>query len=123
MDPSSETITADGTIDPLILIFGAGTKLPTGVTVGSNLRRSNLPWLGAGGAVLAGCLLWGIPARRRKWRAMLSVLLLLAAAGGFSACSRPGKFISAGNYTFQVTGTDSKDASITATATVTVTVK
>ena len=73
-------------------------------------------WMGAGGgAVLALLVFFGIPARRRSWRAMLGTLLLLAALGGMSAC---GDFWQApagdtadgtptGNYTFTVTGTGS----------------
>jgi trimeric autotransporter adhesin len=115
MDPATETITAGGKVQPQILIFGKGTKIPKGVTLGSNAK-----WVGAGGAVLACCLLFGIPARRRKWRALLSAILLLAAVAGFTACSSTAKMITAGNYTFTVTGTDSKDATLTATATVSV---
>jgi trimeric autotransporter adhesin len=115
MYPASEALAAGATIQPLILIFGKGTKLPTGVTLGSNAR-----WAGAGGAVLACCLFFGIPARRRRWRSMLSALLLLVAIGGFSACIATPKMITHGLYTFKVTATDSSNPSLTATATVTV---
>ena len=115
MDPATEAVSAGATVRPLILIFGKGTRLPAGVTLGSNAG-----WVGAGGAVLACCLLFGIPARRRQWRSMLSVLLILIAFGGLSACVATPKMITHGLYTFKVTATDSKDASITATATVTV---
>lgn len=126
MNPASVTLAAGGTVSPYILIFGKGTKLPTGITVGGNTPSSSSkgPGLGlglsAGGAVLACGLLFGIPGRRRGWRAMLSVLLLLAAASGFTACIATPKMISAGQYTFTVTGTDSTDSTIKATATVNV---
>jgi hypothetical protein len=115
MDPASAAVEAGGTAKPLILIFGKGTKLPSGVTLGSNSK-----WLGAGSAVLACCLLFGIPAKRKRWRSLLSVLLLLAAIGGLSACITTPKIVTHGLYTFTVTGTDSKDKATTATATVTV---
>ena len=115
MYPATETLTAGGTISPQILIFGKGTKLPTGTTVGSNAQ-----WIGAGSAVLAFGLLFGIPARRKGWRSMVSAILLLIAVAGFSACSSSAKLITAGYYTFTVTGTDSKDATNTASATVSV---
>ena len=118
MDPASETLTAGGTVTPEILIFGKGTKLPPGIEIGSNAR-----WIGTGGAALACCLLFGIPARRRGWRAMLAVILLLTGMGGFTACARPGKLISSGQYTFKVTAVDSKNAALTGTATVTVKVQ
>ena len=120
MYPASATVAAYGKAAPLMLIFGKGSKLPTGVTLGSNAADkpgSNTGrWAGAGSAVLACCLLFGVPARRRRWRSVLSIVLLLAAVGSFSACVTPAKMISAGYYTFKVTGTDSKDSTNTATA-------
>jgi O-antigen ligase len=102
-----------------MLIFGKGTKLPPAVTLGSNAPGKGLGLgLSAGGAVLACVLLFGIPARRRGWRAILPVLLLLVAASGFTACIATPKMITAGQYTFTVTGTDSSDTTITTKATV-----
>jgi hypothetical protein len=63
-----------------------------------------------GGAVLAFLVLFGIPSRRRGWRAMLGVLLLFTAIGALSGCggkssSNSGKAgTTAGSYTFTVTG-------------------
>ena len=113
-DPAHISIASGATGHTLMLIYGKGTKLPTGVTPGntSSLRIK----LGAGGAVLACCLLLGIPARKSKWRSMLSILLLLAAVGGFAACSSTPKMISAGLYEFKVTGTDAQNPHITQTA-------
>ena len=119
LDPASVTLTADGTAQPLMLIFGKGTKLPPGITLGSNTPSHGLGLgLSAGGAVLACALLFGIPGRRRAWRAMLSAVLLLVAVGGFSACVTTPKIVTHGQYTFTVTGTDSKDATIKTTATI-----
>ena len=114
-NPTSVPLTAGETRQPVILIYGVGTKVLTGTTTGSNAK-----WLGTGGAVLAACLLLGIPARRRGWRAMLSAILLLVALGGFTACVSTPKMITAGTYTFKVVGTDSTDSTNNATATVTV---
>jgi hypothetical protein len=119
MYPASAAVAAYGKAAPLMLIFGKGTKLPKGVTLGSNAagKPSNTGrWAGAGSAVLACCLLFGVPARRRRWRSVLSIVLLLAAVGSFSACVTPAKIVSVGLYTFKVTGTDSKDSTNTATA-------
>ncbi|HEX4319386.1 MAG TPA: Ig-like domain repeat protein [Acidobacteriaceae bacterium] len=128
MYPASEALTAGATVQPYILIFGKGSKLPTGVTLGSNIApnpaapSNRLPrWAGAGGAILACCLFLGIPARRR--RSWFSILLLLVAVGGVTACVTTPKPITKGDYTFSLTATDSKDATITATATVTVDVE
>lgn len=74
-------------------------------------------WMGAGGgAVLALLVFFGIPARRRSWRAMLGMLVLLAALGSLSACGNSGmgggyggggnsNLVAAGVYSFEVTGT------------------
>jgi hypothetical protein len=124
MNPASVTLTVGGTAQPFILIFGKGTTLPPGITLGSNVPSSPSKGKGlgfglsAGGAVLACGLLFGIPGRRRGWRAMLSVLLLLVAASGFTACISTPKMITTGQYTFTVTGTDSADSTVVATATI-----
>ena len=117
MYPATETLTAGATVEPEMLIFGKGTKLPEGVTLGSNAK-----WIGAGGAVLACCLLFGVPARRRGWRSMLSIFLLLLAVSGFTACATTPKIITNGVYSFKVTGTDSKNAANSSSTTVQVTV-
>jgi trimeric autotransporter adhesin len=49
-----------------------------------------------GGAVLALLVLFGIPARRRSWRAMLGVLALMVALGGLAACGGGGGSSSGG---------------------------
>jgi hypothetical protein len=77
--------------------------------------RGNGKGLGGtgGGAVLALLVLLGIPARRRNWRAMLSILALMAMLGSLSACNvfhsmvPPNSGTSSGTYTFAVTGTGS----------------
>jgi hypothetical protein len=69
--------------------------------------------LGAGsGAVLALLLFFGIPARRRSWRAMIGIVVLFAALGCISACGGGGgggtttiPGTTAGAYTFTVTAT------------------
>jgi subtilase family serine protease len=82
----------------------------------SALERPALPGkirgLLDGGAVLALLVMFGIPARRRAWRAMLGALVLMIAIGSLAACggggggggtSDPGT--ASGMYTFTVTGT------------------
>ena len=114
---------------------GNGTAtVTTTATTTASLARPKLPgnkgWLGAGsGAVLALLVFFGIPARRRSWRSMLSVLVALAALGTLVSCSSntssnvfsvPGT--TAGPYTFTVQGTGSDPASTTETVSFTVTV-
>ena len=89
-------------------------------------------WMGAsGGALLALLVFFGIPSRRRGWRQMIGMLVLLVALGALSACgggssnngggnSDPGT--STGTYTFQVTATPTPAVAPVVTTTFTVTV-
>jgi len=92
-------------------------------------------WSGAGqGAVLALLVFLGIPARRRKWQAMLCVLIMVVAMGGLVGCGGlvTSKSVAtshvtntgttAGTYTITVTGTGNDSAQTTATTTFTLTV-
>jgi len=89
-----------------------------------NKRSDTLKWIGTGGVALAGLLFFGIPARRRNWKALLGLFLLAAAFGVVSGCggsSNSGSSgTTAGSYTFTVTGTDTNSNKTTATITVTV---
>jgi hypothetical protein len=98
-----------------------------------NVRGKGKGWLGAGGgAVLAFLVFLGIPARRKSWRAMLGLLVLIAALGSLSACggggggggttTTPDPGTSAGTYTFTVTGVGNPSVSPSVSATFTVTV-
>jgi hypothetical protein len=84
-------------------------------------------WAG-GGAVLALLVFLGIPARRRSWRAMLSVLALMVALGSLTACgsfyrsSSGNAGTTAGNYVFTVTGTGNPSVTPVPTTTFTLTV-
>lgn len=80
-------------------------------------------WTGAGGgAVLALVVFLGIPARRRSWRSMLGMLVVLAALGNMTACTsggggttNPGNpGTAAGTYVFTVTGTGTPTPSVAA---------
>lgn len=92
--------------------------------------RGGSGWLGAGsGGVLALLVFFGIPARRRSWRAMLGMVLLLVVLGGLAACGG-GVGSVGGNptgttpdtYTFTVTGTGDPAVSPQPTTTFSVTV-
>ena len=100
----------------------------------SELLYPKLPgsgWAGAGGgAVLAFLVFLGIPARRRSWRSMLGILIVMTALGSLAACggSTPSggttgtTGTTAGAYTFTVTGTGNPTVNPAATTTFTVTV-
>ncbi len=95
-------------------------------------KQLRLFWPSAGGTVLACILLFGIPARRRKWRTLPGLLLLLIAlTGGVLSCGgnnasggggggggNPGT--PAGSYTITVAGIS---GSTTATGTVALSVQ
>ena len=96
-------------------------------------RGKGRGWAGAGGgAVLAFVVFLGIPARRRSWRSMLGLLVLMAALGGLTSCgggssggggggqSDPGT--TAGTYTFTVYSTGNPPVTPAVTTTFTVTV-
>jgi hypothetical protein len=73
----------------------------------SQLDPSNVAgrWWPVGGAALACILLFGIPARRRRWQSILGLLLLLPIlAAGASACGADNWFATKGTYTVTVTG-------------------
>lgn len=93
-----------------------------------------LRWLGGGGATLAAALLFGIPARRRRWASMFALLLATLAfgtvgcggggnSGGGGGGGQTTPATTAGNYTFTVTGTDSANTQITTSTTVVVTLQ
>jgi len=91
-------------------------------TANNNLARAG------GGALLALLVFFGIPARRKAWRAMLGTVVLLILLGGLAACGGgssgtttiPGT--TAGTYTFTVTATGSPAISSTQSQTFNVTV-
>jgi|CZKL01.1.fsa_nt_gi hypothetical protein len=114
---TSSSSTATGTV-----------TITTTAATTAELAKPNLGGLGgAGSAVLALVLFIGIPARKRSWRAMLGVLILLAALTSLSACGSGGGGSSgikttpgttAGTYTFTVTATGTPIVSPAPTATI-----
>jgi hypothetical protein len=131
MGASSDASCSFGTT-PSVLITGpspASATMIVNTTTQSAaaLGSSRGGWLTASGGVsMAGLILLGMPARRRKkWSAML--LFLLAAAGmaavGCGGHSTSTTTTGAGAYTFTVTGTDAATGTLVNTATVQVTVQ
>ena len=130
-------------VSPTTIVFSGGTvtsaTAPT-VTVSTTQSSSELVypkmpgkgrgWTGAGGgAVLAFLVFLGIPSRRRSWRQMLGVLVLMAVLGGLAACGGGGggttgtSGTTAGTYTITVTGTGNDvDSTVETSSTFTLTV-
>jgi N-acetylneuraminic acid mutarotase len=114
----------------------ATVTIDTIAATSSSVDRRGLPsWLGtSGGTALAFLIFFGIPARRRKWRNLLGLLIITIALGGLSACGGGGSGgggsgggggiagTTAGTYTFTVTGTGIPAITPAPAVTVTVTV-
>jgi len=111
---------------------GSGTaSVTTSAATTGSLQTPHIGgWAEAGsGAVLALLVFFGIPARRRGWRAMVGMIVVLFSLGGLSACgggggsgsgggggtSDPGT--ASGTYTFTITGVGNDAAHVTATTT------
>ena len=104
----------------------------TPATVQSNAARksaSNSLARAGSGALLALLVFFGIPARRKAWRGMLGMVVLLIALGSLAACGGgssggtttiPGT--TAGTYTFTVTAAGNPAISSNQSQTLTVTV-
>ncbi|HEY0796880.1 MAG TPA: protease pro-enzyme activation domain-containing protein [Acidisarcina sp.] len=128
-------------ITPSVTISGAtaGTAtltITSTPTTGALTFPANSPfnhgrhseWYAAGGAALACVLLFGIPARRRAWRAMMAVVLFAGVAsiasgcGGGSSSSTSNPGTTTGAYVVTVTGVDSITATLKATTNINVTI-
>ena len=128
--PQTASVTAGS--PPVTVTATLTTSAPTTGTGALAYPQTNRWYAGAAGAALACILFFGIPARRRGWKAMLCLLVLLVAMAGFGGCGGAGPSGSShpnspgttpGTYTFLVTGTDSVTATDTASTTVTLTVQ
>lgn len=111
----------------------AATATLTVATTAPSTSALNLPLQrfvrGTGAALLALVLFFGIPARRRAWRALFSLLGLvvitgLIGCGGGSSTKAPppNPGTTPGAYTITVTGTDAATGKITSSTTVNLTV-
>ena len=114
---STNPVTVTGTPSKTAALTITTTAPTTAMT---DPKHKGMPWLPAGGAVLAGLLFFGTPARRRTWRTLLGMLaLLLAVAGSGLGCGSSGgntnggtviPGTNAGVYVITVTGTSGSTA-------------
>jgi len=111
-------------VSPTVIPSVVVTVNSTAATTGKNDMKKML-WPSAGGATLALVLFFGIP-RRRKWLAMLGLLIVIVAGAGIGCGGVNNTGGGGGNtgttpgtYTVTVTGTS---GTITQTTTVTLTV-
>jgi trimeric autotransporter adhesin len=78
LNPTSVTVNG---LTTATLTINASTPASSVKSPGPSARR--MEWLAAsGGAALAGVFLLGLPARRRRWRSMLSLVCLAVLAAG-----------------------------------------
>lgn len=119
---SPVTLSATTTSGTVTLTFTTTAPVAT-------LRRPRgSGWEGAGATVLALLVFFGIPSRRRGWRALAGLLAAAFVLVSISACgssNTSGKSIpgtTAGTYTYTVTGTGTPAPNSTPTITVTLTV-
>ena len=124
-----------GSTSPVsVLTANGGTAILTIATTGATTGALHTPaergvrWYPGAGAVLSCLLLWGIPARRRRWRTLLGMVVLLAILGyGMTACGGGGSAGSGGGggggnagttpgaYTVTVTAVSATAPTVTAT--------
>ena len=137
--PTNQTGDAPTCAAPSAGVAAGSTGTVTVTTTAASSSSLTKPAIGGwaeagGGAMLALLVFFGIPARRRGWRAMLGMLVLIFTFASLSACgggggsgggggggnSNPGT--TAGTYTFTVTGTGNPAVTPAPTTTFTVTV-
>ena len=126
---SPNTATIGSSEAPATVTATVATTAPA--TIALVHPKTNRWSLAADGAALACILLFGIPARRRGWRSMLGLLVVVTALAGIGCGggvtigpnhpATPGT--SPGVYTFAVVGTDKTTSTTTASTTFTVTVQ
>ena len=108
------------------------TVTTTAATSGALHHPLDKFFAAGGGIVVAALLFFGIPARRRSWRALFAILLFAGIAGFGIGCGSGGSSgggggggstgTTTGTYTATVTATDAATGKISQTATVTITV-
>jgi hypothetical protein len=112
-DPATCSIPASVTLSGTVAQTATLTVYTTAPASSSAMvdpKGPGVPWYAAGGATLACLLLFGIPARRRSWRKMLGMVMLLAAISSVVlGCNKNNnnqgdQGTTPGSYTITVTG-------------------
>lgn len=128
VNPASMTLIAGGQSTVTVSLQTTAASTTAHLEQGSPIFRL----FGGSSAALAMILWFGIPARRRRWRASLVLLIavsvvgVLGCAGGSGSHGSQGSTTpatTAGDYVFLVTGTDTANSTLTASASVTLTVQ
>ena len=118
---SSKTVTISGSTSATATL----TISTAGSSTTARTTQDGFPWAAPGGATLACILLFGIPARRRAWRAFLGMLILFCVmTGGLIGCSgtmiasktQSGSGTTPGLYTITITGVSGATTATTSVA-------
>ena len=139
--PTCTASTSPITLNSSVTSGTGSITISTTTTTTANLRPLRSPLqrgpsrILLGGLALGFLAIFGIPARRRAWRHLLGCLLLLVTlVGGVASCGGSssggtgggsgggGGGVTAGSYTFTVTGTGNPAITPAPTTTVTVTI-
>jgi hypothetical protein len=127
LSPASVTIASGGSGNSVLTVKTTAASTTSSLTpFGQDLWRFS-----GGGAALAALLMFGIPARSRRWLSMIVLFVVIFAGtigcGGRSTTTstvNPATpATTSGKYTFTVTGTDSANSKITTSTSVLITVQ
>jgi FG-GAP-like repeat/Bacterial Ig-like domain (group 3) len=121
--PTPVAITGAGAVTATLTVYttGTGASAPTGYVAKVDKPLKRIFTIG-GSVAMSALLLFGIPARRRRWKTLLSMLLFSSIAGAVIGCggatnaaktpTNPGTTL--GAYTVTVTGTSGATVQSTA---------
>ena len=110
--PAQAAVTGTGAVTAMLTVYTTGvtTSAPTGYVAKAEKPPKRIFAIG-GSAVMSMLFLFGIPARRRRWKTFLSSLIFVAIGGAFIGCGGMGNTPAAnpgttlGTYTVTVTAT------------------
>jgi hypothetical protein len=119
--PTQAAVTGTGAVTATLTVYttGATSSAPTGYVAKAEKPLKRMFAIG-GGAVMSALLLFGIPARRRRWKTFLSLLIFAFIGGTFIGCGGMANMAPAnhgtslGTYMVIVTGTSGATVQSTA---------
>jgi hypothetical protein len=121
--PTPVAITGAGAVTATLTVYttGTGASAPTGHVAKLDKPLKRIFTIG-GSVGMSALLLFGIPARSRRWKTLLSVLLFASIAGAVIGCGAatnaattpPNPGTTLGAYTVTVTGTSGATVQSTA---------
>jgi trimeric autotransporter adhesin len=109
--PTHATVTGTGAVTAMLTVYTSGVtaSAPTGYVAKAGKPLQRL--FAIGGAVMSALFFFPIPARRRRWKTFLSLLIFVCIGGAVIGCGGKANMAAAnpgttlGTYTVTVTGT------------------